>query len=331
MSRIMIGRPLIDAIRLCYQANRPLLLRGKHGTGKSEILEAAAKELGIGHICRDLSLMEPPDLVGMPKLEKGVTRYFQPAFLPTKNKGLIVFEEINRCPSYMRAPCLQLLTARRLNDYLLPLGWLPVAAINPDGGDYDVSELDPALLSRFVQIEVEADRTEWLQWARVHSVHPHVIDYVASDANIFSGESSNPRAWKYVSDLLHGHAKTPVEQEILLTAIAGTVGDKRAAAFLSTLKSRERPLKADEILSSYDRHRSQLQAWITSGRLDLVENSLLAVMKYLQAQRNYESMKKSRPQWKRLGEFLQDLPGDFRMNAEAFFDERNYSIPPKGK
>jgi MoxR-like ATPase len=132
---VAAGRPLIDAIKQCFAANRSPLLVGRHGVGKSAVLAQAARELGGRCISRDLSLMEPPDLVGMPRLDGKVTRYLPPAFLPTKGRGLIVFEELNRCPNYMRAPCLQLLTDRSLNDYRLPPGWLPAAAINPPDGD----------------------------------------------------------------------------------------------------------------------------------------------------------------------------------------------------
>ena len=327
MKTIKIGRPLIELINLCYLSDRPLLLTGPHGVGKSEILEAAAKELGIDYICRDLSLMEPPDLIGLPKLDGGVTRFLPPSFLPTKGKGLIVFEELNRCPNYMRAPCLQLLTARSLNDYALPPGWLPVAAINPSGEEYEVCDLDPALLSRFVQATVEADLEEWLHWARTHNVHPSVIDYVGANTDIFSGSLSNPRSWKYVSDVLHGHAKAKSAPETLRIAIAGLVGDKRAAAFFAFAKTRVLPLRAEEILSSYDRYRAQLQAWIRDGRLDLLRGSLFAIKICLQAQQNYVDVKNSRIRWRRLGEFLSDLPGDLREEAESFFQERNYSLP----
>src|SRR5215471_16445042 len=99
----------------------------------------------------------------------------------------------------MRAPCLQFLTARCLNDYQLPPGWLLGAAINPPDTVYEVDYLDPALSSRFVQVEVQADPGEWLAWARTKGVHPDVIAYVASDAEIFDHpqSQSNPRAWTY--------------------------------------------------------------------------------------------------------------------------------------
>src|SRR6266446_3130249 len=102
----------------------------------------------------------------------------------------------------MRAPCLQLLTARCLNDYKLPDGWWVAAAINPAEDGYEAAELDPALTSRFVQINVVADPPEWLLWARQTEIHPKVISYVEADPTVFDTPVSNPRSWAYVSDLL---------------------------------------------------------------------------------------------------------------------------------
>jgi hypothetical protein len=60
-----------------------------------------------------------------------------------------VFEELNRASELTRTPCLQLCTARRLNDYVLPQGWVPMAAINPRRDGYYVDELDaPLTLTR---------------------------------------------------------------------------------------------------------------------------------------------------------------------------------------
>ena len=104
METAKAGRPAIEMIKLCYAANRPLMFIGLHGIGKSDLLEQAAAEMGIKFISRDLSLMEPPDLIGLPKMNGKTTKYLPPAFLPTSGKGLLAFEELNRCEKYMRAP-----------------------------------------------------------------------------------------------------------------------------------------------------------------------------------------------------------------------------------
>jgi hypothetical protein len=322
---VIAGRPLISLVRLCYEANQPVLLEGRHGVGKSELLAQAAAELGVDFIVRDLSLMEPPDLVGLPWQDGGVTRFNPPAFLPTAGAGLLAFEELNRCERYMRAPALQLLTARTLNDYILPRGWLPVAAINPHSEEYEVEDLDPALLSRYVRVRVRPDPAGWLDWARAAGIHPGVVALVESDPTIFEPAESSPRAWVYVSQLLRAAEAGQHGRETLRWAVAGVVGTARAAAFLKMLDGGDRPLTGAKVLD-YRRHRRQVRAWVEAGRLDLLKDSLYAVEVHLQVQRNYEQARDGAA-WAQLGAFLADLPGDLREAAEAFFRERDYDIP----
>jgi len=304
MKTIKVGGQLIELIKLCYYADRPLLLIGRHGAGKSEILAQAATQLGVEYICRDLSLMEPPDLIGLPKMDGMATRYLPPAFLPVEGKGLLVFEELNRCAPYMRAPCLQLLTARCLNDYRLPQGWLPCAAINPpdDDADYDVQDLDAALLSRFTRVAVIAHREEWLSWARAKQLHPDVLGYVASDPKIF--EDTNPRSWKYVSDLLFAATdKQSVGKDILEAAIAGEIGNNRAVAFGDFRRRSSRhltPPDAAELLRRYGHHQQQVRAWRTAGRLDVLGIVANSVQLLLQPGDNYEAIRSDRKQWQAL-------------------------------
>ncbi|MEI6236836.1 MAG: ATPase, partial [Planctomycetota bacterium] len=94
--QLSIGDELVDALKLAYEAKRPVVLMGPTGAGKSQIAERAAKEMDIGFIARDLSLMEAPDLAGMPTIINGELSYAIPKFLPKDGSGIIVFEELNR-------------------------------------------------------------------------------------------------------------------------------------------------------------------------------------------------------------------------------------------
>jgi hypothetical protein len=332
MMTVSAGRPAIELASACYNADLPLLLYGRHGVGKSALLEGAASELGIDCVVYDLSLMEPPDLVGLPWRRKGRTVYAPPASLPTAGKGFLVFEELNRAPPYMRAPCLQLLTARRLNSYVLRQGWLPVAAINPPDDGYEVSELDPALLSRFVRVLVVPDRDEWLAWARRAHLHRDVIAYVETDPSIFEAPESNPRAWAYVSKLLSAPGNAGARRPTLRTAVSGLVGEERQTSFFRFLKDRVRPLNAEEVLDAYSEHRERLRGWVREeGKLDLVQGTLWEVMALLQSEHLFNAVRKDRKQWQNLGRFLTDLPGDLREEAERFFEKHDYPMPKLGR
>ena len=50
MMTINAGRPLIDLVKLCYAANLPLMVEGRHGVGKSVLLAQAAADLGIDYL-----------------------------------------------------------------------------------------------------------------------------------------------------------------------------------------------------------------------------------------------------------------------------------------
>jgi hypothetical protein len=166
----------------------------------------------------------------------------------------------------------------------------------------------------------------WLDWARgAGGIHAGVVSYVSADPTVFDDARSNPRAWSYVSRLLHAAGTKPT-RATLLEAVAGLVGPTRAAAFLRHLDRGDRPLTADDVLA-YPRHRERLRAWAAAGRLDPLRASLHEVKKRLQAKRNYDEVRTNRTAWRNLALFLGDLPGDLREDAMAFFDERAYDRP----
>lgn len=198
---VPIGPRVIEVLDVAYRARRPVLLEGSTGVGKSQIVSEFARSRGLGMVVLDLSLLEPPDLVGLPVIDGGRTRYASPAELPSQGCGVLMLEELNRAEIPVMQPALQLLSARRLHAYELPEGWSCVAAVNPEDGDYQVNRLDPALRSRFLQLSVCADRDTWLGWATRANVHPIIARIVRDHGDVF--EQAPPRSWTYASDLLH--------------------------------------------------------------------------------------------------------------------------------
>lgn len=203
-----VGPRLEAVLEVAYRARRPALLEGPTGIGKSELVQALAARLGLSFSVLDLSLLEPPDLIGLPVITDGRTSYAVPSALPRDGKGILMLEELNRAERYIQQPALQLLTARRLHDYELPPGWACFAAINPESGDYQVTPLDPALKARFLHLRVRADRSSWLAWAVAARVHPVVLALARAHDRIF--DEIPPRTWTYVGQLLQ--ALTPAER-----------------------------------------------------------------------------------------------------------------------
>lgn len=326
MMQVAAGPQLIDVIALAYKADQPVLLEGTHGIGKSDLLAEAAQALGIGCIVADLSLMEPPDLVGIPRVhDDGRTHYAPPAFLPRDGRGLLVFEELNRCPRYLAAPCLQLLTARRLNDYALPAGWLPCAAVNNAADGYHTDELDPALLSRFLQVTVIAEVSAWLGWARAQRLHPKICAFVEQSPDIFADPAANPRAWTYANKLLAAWEQTARDESMLATLLAGVLGERWAHAFLQFFGNHRRPLRPDEILEAYPAHAATVRQWIAQGYLDTLAASIKLLTKFLEPQRRYDAVVADPAQKANVDLFLADLSGDLKREVEEWCAERGFA------
>ena len=143
----------------------------------------------------------------------------------------------------MTASCLQLLTARRLNDYALPSGWLPCAAVNPTEG-YDTRELDPALVSRFVNVEVIPDVPSWLAWAEAHAVHAKIRAFVAQSPDVFSDPAANPRAWTNASKALRVWEQGTRDDPLLPRCSPASSGDEVGTRVFAGLRQPSPPLRA---------------------------------------------------------------------------------------
>jgi len=266
MREITAGSELVQFLSIAYKANTPVLLVGDTGIGKSEIVRAAAAQLGIGCVSLNLTIIEPVDLAGLPVVREGLTDYAPPALLPCDGHGFLLLDELGRAGAGVLNAALQLLTERALNTYRLPVGYLPIAATNM-GDDYQVAELDPALRSRFVQVRVRPSTAAWLAHAREQGVHSAILDFVRMQPSIFGTRESNPRAWTMASRYITAAEELNADPMLVGKALAGIVGDDWSTAFMATYRKSDMPLTAEQIIDGYGAHRAQVQAWVTSRRL----------------------------------------------------------------
>ncbi len=317
---VPLGPRLEAVLELGYRARRPVLLEGPTGIGKSEIVRHVAERLGISTIVLDLSLLEPPDLVGLPVITDGRTAYAVPTSLPKDGAGILMLEELNRAERYIQQPALQLLTARRLHEYELPPGWVCFAAINPPSGDYHVTTLDRALRARFLEVSVRDDRAAWLAWAETRGVHPGVIARARAHERIFDDVS--PRPWTFVSQVLGALTPSEVDDTTLLRdALGGYLPPVWVEALLASRGawSARLPFDVLALLSRYDTDAAlprEVRGFRDRGetdRLDEVVKRLAAILsgpeagvlagKKLLTLGSFEA-------------FVADLPGDHRERLE---------------
>jgi len=327
-----IGPAVIELLKLAYQADVPAILIGPHGIGKSEIAEAAAAAMGVDFISRDLSLMEPPDLVGLPQIADGATSFLPPEFLPrvTGRGGLFLIEEINRAPRYMTSPCLELLTSRRLNSYVLPKGWLPIACINPKSEGYLVDLLDAALMSRFMRIEVTAATEPWLAWAREKEVHHKIIEYVESVPHALdeSKGGSNPRSWSYASKTLlaAGPEMLARSPDTIVTALNGIIGPVHTTALLQLVSNTEMALRPADVVGNWQASKATITRWVKQGRLDLLATSMRSMLQWVRPENVAQHLQNNVRARGAVRGFFRLLPGDLAEQSRSVLTELGYTF-----
>ncbi|OLQ79109.1 ATPase [Photobacterium proteolyticum] len=179
----------------------PVCIWGRHGIGKTQLVEQIAKEQGMQWCAiAPAQFEEMGDLLGMPITEtlesgKTVTRFAAPHWVPTEpGPGILLIDDVNRADERILRGIMQLLQNHELISWTLPEGWQIVLTANPDGGDYSVTPMDDAMLTRMMHVTIEFNAKAWAMWAERSGVDPRGIDFVLTYPELVDGERTTPRS-----------------------------------------------------------------------------------------------------------------------------------------
>ena len=247
LTRDELGNYLIPTVR-----QRPVLLMGPPGVGKTQIMEQIAAETGVGLVSYTITHHTRQSAIGLPFIEHrvyggnevAVTEYTMSEILASVyslmektglKEGILFLDEIN-CVSETLAPMmLQFLQCKTFGNQALPEGWLIVAAGNPPEYNRSVREFDVVTLDRVKRIDVEANFAVWKEYARKKGVHGAVVSYLdIKKENFYRVETTvdglqfaTARGWEDLSELICAYEKlglqvdrTVAEQYIQMPAIA---------------------------------------------------------------------------------------------------------------
>lgn len=263
MSNISVNITELKQLLEATPASHNIMLVGNHGIGKSEILSEYYGSLGMPVVALFLGQMsDPGDLIGLPcKDEKtGKTDFMPPYWFPTDGKPIVLFlDELNRARPEILQTVMDLALNRKLAGKLLPEGSRIISAVNA-GDQYQLTDLDPALVSRFNIVNFKPTAEEWLLWARKSGLDPRVVGFIDENRmwldkdpdqkeGADTGLDKNPdrRAWKRVSDVVADKAEL---KEIDSKIISSIVGPKAASAFIQNAATRK-ILSGREVLSGF--------------------------------------------------------------------------------
>ncbi len=221
------GEYVIPAIR-----QRPILLIGPPGVGKTQIMEQISQECQIGLVAYTITHHTRQSAVGLPFIEHkqyggreyAVTEYTMSEIVGSVydkieqsgiKEGILFIDEIN-CVSETLAPAmLQFLQGKSFGNHKIPEGWIIVAAGNPPEYNKSVREFDIVTLDRIRRIEIEPDLGVWKEYALQAEIHPAIRSYLeirrehfcrvetTVDGKLFA----TPRGWEDLSQLVRLYEK----------------------------------------------------------------------------------------------------------------------------
>ena len=307
---------------LCIPAlrQRPLLLIGPPGIGKTAILSQLAEELGAGLVAYTMTHHTRQSALGLPLIREkeyggktySATEYTMSEILAAvydrmtqtgQQTGFLFLDEINCVSETLMPAMLQLLQSKQFGTHKLPEGWVIVAAGNPPQYNQSARQFDTATMDRVRLLEVEADYPVWRAYALARGIHPAVLSYLELEPERFyrvephaHGRGTvTARGWADLSTLLTSYERLrfPVEDALFGEFLQEEETAASFASFFRLFAACRARADVEGVLSGAVLDAPELRALRFDERLAMVEFLLHALSGELAASRAEQQLAQS--------------------------------------
>jgi len=224
------GSPLIP-----LEAQRPIVLMGPPGIGKTAIMSQIAREMNIALVAYSMTHHTRQSVLGLPIIvdkEYGkATEYTMSEIIAevyktikeTKiEKGILFLDEINCVSETLVPTMLQFLQYKKLGQHKVPDNWIIVAAGNPNEYNRNARDFDVVTWDRLKRIDIEPNYEVWKEYAIKRNVHGSIITYLdIKKENFYRFETSvdgvnfvTARAWEDLSAAITAFEKETIKVDL---------------------------------------------------------------------------------------------------------------------
>lgn len=140
--------------------------------------------------------------------------YAPPAWLPqefNENGTIVFFDDYNRCNSLIANTIMEIVNEGKHVSWELPKYTNVILSSNPDSGEFNVTSMDSAFLSRYVDFNIRFDINNFAQWAESYGMDNRAINFALyysyelfdpNNANHLS--TINPRSYTTFTNIVSG-------------------------------------------------------------------------------------------------------------------------------
>ncbi len=257
----------LKTVPAILDARLPVLIRGRHGVGKSEVVYQIARDRGLPVVERRASQMTEGDLLGMPSPDLvEVNGVGASAFAPFAwliracTEPVVLFlDEVDRATTEVRQGIFELTDSRKIAGWRLHPDTLVLAAVNggEHGSQYQVGEMDPAELDRWTVFDVEPSTEDWLNYA-AGKVDPILWDFINGNrAHLEHNDDYEPnkvypsrRSWMRFNNTVSnlGLFSEDGDKMLLLNLATTFVGFEAAVALRDFVQKYEFQVSIEDLL-----------------------------------------------------------------------------------
>jgi hypothetical protein len=221
----------------------PLCIWGMHGLGKTASVVSFARARGWRlAYCAPAQFEEIGDIHGLPmkidpdptKIGDEYTAYLPPEWVPRdEGPGILLLDDVNRADDRILRGLMQLLQNFEMFSWALPKKWQIVCTANPEDGDYSVTPMDDAMLTRMLHVSLKFDVKAWAAWATEAGVDARGIDFILTYPEVVTGKRTTPRSLVQVFSQLQRIPDLKANLGRVSTLLHGGLDATTASAFLS--------------------------------------------------------------------------------------------------